>query len=122
MVWSNVIRFVKSDLLDFLANPVVCLLPLVPSPFGITWRVEQVPESHDSLRRYVVDHAVVQPQRGPPLDREELHSLARLNVKPREIFAHHGGDVVAEDVCVPDDRRVVDDLTHTLDDKNQKQK
>ncbi len=46
----------------------------------------------------------------PPLDGEKLDPLSRLDVESREVLGHHGGDVVAQDVGVPDNSRVVNNL------------
>ena len=66
----------------------------------------------------MLDHAVVETQRGPPLDGKELDPLPRLDVEPREVLGHHGRDVVAKDVGVPDDGGVVDDLTDAVNDEH----
>jgi hypothetical protein len=92
---------------------------LQPNNFKyLTGRVQQVSESHDPLRRDVVDHAVVEPEGASPLDREQLDSLAGLDVEPWKVFLHQGRDVVAQDVRVPDDRRVVHHLTDAVDNEN----
>ena len=96
------------------------VVSLKPGKKCLTGWVEQISESHDSLRRDVLHHPVVEPQRAPPLDRKELDPLSRLDVKSGKVFLHQSRDVVAEDVRVPDDRRVVHNLTDSMNNKDLK--